>query len=136
MKLIKLVSLFFFTIISCISFADENKYIFVGQNETAESTETAFILEVEDGALENHVHISENGEVYLKVDKIIAIPKDSLFDFQSLGRSSSGNSFFQSMQHSLRRDPPSLSWRCPNSDCKVVNAWINTTCKRCQTPKP
>ena len=131
MKLIKLVSLFLFTIISCTTFADENKYIFVGQNEMAESTETAFILEVADGALENHVHISENGEIYLKVDKIVAIPKSSLFNFQS-----SGNSFSQSIQHSLRRDPPNLSWRCPKPNCEIVNAWFNTTCKKCHTPKP
>lgn len=82
MKLIKFISFFLFAVTCCISYADENKYIFVGQNGS--DGKTAFILELIGDELKNHVQISENGEVYLKVDKITAIPKETFSHFAHL----------------------------------------------------
>lgn len=84
MKLVRFVSFFLFIVLCCTSYAHENKYVFVGQNGTDKCAQTAFILELIDDDLENHVMMNENGEVYLKVDKIIAIPKDTLIHFANL----------------------------------------------------
>jgi hypothetical protein len=77
MRLIKVVSFCLFAILCCISHAHENKYIFVGQNGADECSQTVFILELVGDDPGNHVMINDNGEIYLKVDKIVAIPKET-----------------------------------------------------------
>lgn len=57
-------------------------FLFVGQN--GNDGKIAFVLDLVGDDLENHVQINENGEVYLKVDKIVAIPKDTLSHFAYL----------------------------------------------------
>jgi hypothetical protein len=65
----------FFAVFSCQSYAHENEYVLVGQNSYDGQADTAFVLELVGDNLEDYVHINENGEVYLKVDKIVAIPR-------------------------------------------------------------
>jgi hypothetical protein len=84
MKLMKFISFFLFAILCCTSYAHENKYIFVGQNENDNCAQTAFILELDGEDLEDHIQKKENGEVYLKVNKIIAVPKGTLIHFANL----------------------------------------------------
>lgn len=86
MKFIRFMSFCLFLVLSCKSYAHENKYVFIGQNEGNGQAKTAFILELRGDDLENHVQISESGEVYLKVDKIIAVPKETFFHFASEGQ--------------------------------------------------
>lgn len=81
MRFIKFISFCLFAIFCCASYAHENNYIFVGQNGADESAQTAFILELLGDDLENHVMMNENGEMYLKVDKIVAIPKETFIRF-------------------------------------------------------
>lgn len=80
-KVIQIVSCFLCAVICCTAYADENKYIFVGQNENEGFAKTAFILELVGDDLENHVQINGNGEVFLKVDKIVAVPKEVFSHF-------------------------------------------------------
>ena len=72
MTLIKRIFFFLFTVISFTSYANDNSYILVGQNGS--EGKTAFVLELTGDDLGDNVQISENGEIYLKVDKIIAMP--------------------------------------------------------------
>lgn len=81
MKFMKFIS-FLFTIICCTSYAHENKYIFIGQS--GNEGKTAFVLELVGDDFGDNVQINENGEVYLKVDKIIAIPKNTFAHFAYL----------------------------------------------------
>src|SRR3990167_9529567 len=71
------------------SYGNENKYIFVGQTGSDELATTAFVLELIGDNLEQHVQINETGEVYLKVDKIVAIPKETFSRFANLAGSNS-----------------------------------------------
>ncbi len=84
MKFIK--TLFFFLMLTtCFtSYANENKYIFVGKTGAAEDEKIAFILNLLDTDIEKYILISEaTGEVFIKVDKIVAASKDPLLDFRS-----------------------------------------------------
>lgn len=76
MNRMKGICFFIAALVSCISYAkaNENKYVFVGQK----GNETAFVLDIISDDMENSVSIAENGEVWIKVDKIVAIPKDQL----------------------------------------------------------
>ena len=87
MKLIRVIPFFLFAAISCISYAKEDKCIFIGQNEVGDA-KTVFILEMPGDDFENYVHTNEHGEVYLKVNKISVISKETLNQvvFSSAGR--------------------------------------------------
>ncbi|MCI0381939.1 MAG: hypothetical protein L0207_02665 [Chlamydiae bacterium] len=69
MKFMKSI-VFFLFIICCSSYANEDKYVLIGQN----GNETAFVLELEDN-LGDNIQVTENGEVYLKVDRVFAVRK-------------------------------------------------------------
>ncbi len=58
------------------SYANENNFVLVGQNNSEEKP--AFILQLFAEELDQYFQINENGEVYLKADKVIAIPKEAL----------------------------------------------------------
>ena len=75
MTLMKYIFFFLFTVVSFTSYANDNTYILVGQNGS--EGKTAFVLELTCDDLGDNVQISENGEIYLKVDKIIAMPNGS-----------------------------------------------------------
>ena len=117
MKFISYISFFLFAV-TCTSYAtDNNKYIFVGQNSQSGHEKTMFVLELMDEELENHFLINGNGEVYLKVDKIVAIPKENPGSI----------SYFGSVQGT---QPTSLQ----NSYEK-----LEVTCSKCRhhyTPRP
>lgn len=66
---------------SFISYANaEHQHVFLGQVQDGNnSAKTIFMLDLVGDDLENHVMITETGEVFLKVDKIVAIPRNQLF---------------------------------------------------------
>lgn len=81
MKLMKLCSVLLFLIFFSTTYADENKYIFIGQNGHGESAKTAFVLEITAEDCNNVIAMNENGEVYLKADNIVAISKETFANF-------------------------------------------------------
>lgn len=91
MKFIRSISFFLFLIICSASYAHENKYIFVGQNNEGK---TAFVLELVDD-LGDNIQINENGEVYIKVDKIIAVTEENVTEYGG------------------RVSPQPQKWKCP-----------------------
>lgn len=111
MKFTRIMSFFLFTVICCLSYADENKHIFIGQRGNGELEKTAFILELVEDDVENYVHISENGEVYLKVDKIIAISADN--SVNSLLAIESSNFQETVIPYGSRVSPQPKPWKCP-----------------------
>jgi hypothetical protein len=125
MKLIRIISFFLFAAISCISYAKENKCIFIGQNEVGDA-KTVFILEMLGDDFDNYVHINEHREVYLKVDKILAVSKENLeqvaFPFE-------GSVYRQVDQSTIFN-----SWKC---DCGEWNhKWDNPRhCWSCGEPR-
>jgi len=128
MNFIKQVSFFLLTILCCTSYAHENKYIFVGQNGNEGSP--AFILELLGSEAEQYCHISDSGEVYLKVDKIVAIPKNSLKLFtQMVTPSSAQNVSLASMQD--QNDTERL--RCSKCDTEYWATRGNRHCPKCGT---
>ena len=83
MKSIQFILFSLFASVQCVSYAQENTHIFVGQNDENGSAKTAFILELVGEDANDHVLMNDKGELYLKVDRIVAIPKDNLFNFMA-----------------------------------------------------
>lgn len=120
MKLMKFFSVLMFCIFCCTTYAHENKHIFIGQNGSGESAKTTFLLEVfstED--LNNSFVMNEDGEIYLKADQIVSIPKEMLADFALMGTLNAQN--FAEGAILGRREPVQI--RCPQ-------------CKMYYTPQP
>ncbi len=131
MKSVKFLSFFLFAILCCTSYAHENNFVFVGQNGAGECTQTAFILELLGDNLENHVMINENGEVYLKVDKIIAIPKEALNHFPITADTSFPGNGEVSLTKASRNDW-SFKWTCPH--CGRENGPFDGSCQNKKCP--
>jgi hypothetical protein len=110
---------------SCISYAKENKSIFIAQNEVGDA-KTVLMLEMPGDDLENYVHINEQGEVFLKVNKLVAMSKETLTQvvFSSTGRE------YREVDDSIIFN----SWKC---DCGAWNhKWDNPThCGSCGEPR-
>jgi len=131
MKSIKKALLFLFFVITCTSYANENKYIFVGQNECEGSLTPCFILDPMTNFSEDQIMITDNGEIYLKVDQIIAIPREHfLIENHSQLTRTANSSFFNhfntqniSMNISNIEEYDSPAIRCSN-------------CRRYYDPKP
>lgn len=73
--------LFFIFFFNCLSHASANTHVFIGQQQDGASMKTAFILELLDEDLERSVMYNEDGELFLKADKIMAVPKEALIPF-------------------------------------------------------
>ena len=119
MKFINFIFFLIFSIACYTSHANENKYIFVGQNGNEESSQPAFILQLNADALETFAFINENGEVYLKVDKITAISKEDSY-YQNLLSSLNTQTLTSPASNSapiLGRDTEEYV-RCSNPDCR------------------
>ena len=71
MKFVRWFTFFSLLIFCGALHAYEDKFILIGQN----GNDTAFALECVGNVLGEHLQINDNGEVYIKVDKIIAVPK-------------------------------------------------------------
>lgn len=112
MRFIKFVSFCLFAIFCCASYAHENNYILVGQNGADECTQTAFVLELVGDDLGNHVIMNDNGEIYLKVDKIVAIPKET---FTHVASDAQGFYAFAGdvIQCGSRVSKEPKKWQCP-----------------------
>lgn len=129
MKFTKLVFFVLFAILCYSSHAHENEFVFIGQNENDGSERTAFILELLGEDLENHVLINENGEVYLKVDKIVAIPKEAFSHFIQSRHEMSSESF-GNFVGAMETPFLSLTKTCPGT----LVACKNYKCERCISP--
>jgi len=130
MKLIRVLSFFLFAI-SCITHAHENKYIFVGQNESVGDAKTVFILELLGDDFENYVYTNERGEVYLKADKVFAISKEALH--QSVNVENMSNLSTTELSALLASDTERV--KCSNPRCGHIY-WATRSdrhCPRCGT---
>lgn len=83
MKLLKMCSFLMLLILFCTTYADENKYIFIGKNGNGESAKPAFILEVSAEDANSVFALSEGGEIHLKADQIVLLPKEALTNFSN-----------------------------------------------------
>lgn len=127
MRCVKLVCFLIATLITCISYANtnENKYVFVGQT----GNETSFVLEIIDDNMDN-IAINENGEVWIKVDKIIAVPKAELKEAQATlpihltSYGAFGQSLFDSKSEA--------EVRCPQCRYTYVPGPPTWSCPRCK----
>ena len=133
---IKRVIFFIAALVSCISYAKahENKYYFVGKN----GDETAFVLDIHSNNMENCVSISENGEVWLKVDKIVAIPKgESVIYFEDSMpkiKKVMAPPYFQSsndMPYSMNERSEDQEVKCPKCKFYYVPRPPTWDCPRC-----
>src|ERR1700722_3797728 len=77
MKTICLMLLFLIAALPFTSYDEESNHILVGQKDD----KVVFLLEVVGNDFENNVIVTESGEVYLKADKILTVPKEALMNF-------------------------------------------------------
>lgn len=122
MKLMKLFLSLTLTLFCCTAFAHENKHFLIGLNGTGESAETAFIVEVSSDDLNDICVMSDEGEVYLKVDKIVAVPKEALLAYMpNTAAEAIANSFQENkypMYECLNGHPaPNGDGWCNNKKC-------------------
>jgi rubrerythrin len=110
--------------------AQENQYIFIGQTTNGEVPKTAFVLDLVDGDLTEHFKITENGELYLKVDKIFVVSKDQYGQistpfsnhpqsFLTLNTQNNDRPYIRcsNCRHTYEPRPP--TWSCPR--CGTYN---------------
>ena len=139
MKFIRVFSFFLFVVTCCTSYANENKYIFVGQTGNDEFAKTAFVLELVGDDLEQHVQINETGEVYLKVDKIVAIPKETFSRFANLAGSNSQPYSTQAVASFLALNQLNEGYEEREIACSKCRFYYiprpgHRNCPRCETP--
>ena len=134
----KNIGFVFLFMISCLSFANDNNYIFIGKNNDEQAEKTVFVLQLMSENFENYVHISDAGEVYLKVDKIVVMQQkkvdcsSNLITDEWVLPAEMGDSG-SIIQASVFRDSlaEEIDLYCPN--CKryyTAKRW-NRTCPRC-----
>lgn len=69
------MSLFIAALTASLTYVNaDQQHVFVGQSAGAD----VLILDLGEDNFENHIKINEDGEVFLKIDKIIAISKEQL----------------------------------------------------------
>jgi len=119
-----LLSFFFFVVSYGTSYAHENKGVFVGQN----GDETTFILEVIRDVPNDHILISEEGEVYIKVDKVIPIQADNLLFMHNLFFGLRSHGFEEEDVENCGSRIPPKKWQCP-----YCYLWWEMG-ERCQNP--
>lgn len=125
MKFIRMVFLLF-SILCCTAYAHENEYIIIGQNIENDQITTAFILQLFADDFENNIQINENGEVYLKVDKIFSIDKKvlaNLISNEKLSDKAGLQNFLGSLNYSL------IAEQVPSHD---NDEWIYCRNRKCQ----
>lgn len=135
MKFIRFFAFFLLVITCCTTYGNENKYVFVGQNENDGLAKTAFVLELIGDNLEQYFQINDNGEVCLKLDKIVAIPKETFSHFAALAGSNSqtiATSFLASNQ--LNENYDELEIRCKNCRFYYTPRPGHRNCPTCGTP--
>lgn len=132
MKSMKLFSFWLAMSVLGMTYAEENGQLFIGQIDCRGETKVAFVLELVNNDLE--YVINEHGELYLKVDRIVQLPKDLLL----LGGSASplnliGDSESVPFQLCGRGLPMKKMkmWQCPH-----CNHWweVGESCKNPNCP--
>jgi hypothetical protein len=131
MKFIRFCTFFLFITACCTFYANENKYVFVGQNGNDGLAKTVFVLELMGADLEQYVQINENGEVYLKVDKIVAIPKETFSHFASFCNSTMLTNASQNMMETGGADEEYVC--CSNCRFYYYARPGHRDCPRCHT---
>lgn len=127
MKLMQCIFFFLF-ISSGLSYANENKYIFIGQNGNGHERKVAFILELAEDDLGDNFQIKKGGEVYLKVDKIVSVPKDAFAIFTLFKRKMNPEvdsneevgARWLSISASIYPEEGEEHVRCKNSQCGYI----------------
>ena len=125
MKFRHFISLLVLLSLCAISYAFEEEYVFVGKN----GEEIAFTLNIMgDISKVHHIQICEDGEVYIKVEKIIAIPKA---DFSYVYDCNEQRSyvFENDIRECGSRVSDTRKWQCP-----YCNHWWELG-ERCQYEK-
>jgi hypothetical protein len=122
----------------CLSYAHENRYILVGQNNCQGCTKTAFILDLRGDNLEHQLQISDNGEVYLKVDKIIAFSEKELS--QCANQQGLSVNFDDFMSTTEIQSLINAKFGCPDplTPCRYCGYCLYPTarsCPRCSQPQ-
>ena len=131
MKLMKFFSLLMFVILCCTTYAHENKYIFIGQNGSGESVQTAFVLEISAEEMNDICLMNEDGEIRLKADKVTRVPVDELANFFNVTSCSPAETATEAAENSVTDNE---SWGCPRCKARnTANAWY---CWRCGLSKP
>lgn len=125
-------------VISCTVFANENTSFFIGQIEGETGLQNAFILQIQEQDFKDRIRISDTGEIFIKIDKILSVDKsvlnthvlcDSQIRAQETSVKSShcaGYSF---------QDERERTWTCPVRSCKAQNEWFYTSCWKCGAPR-
>jgi hypothetical protein len=128
----KYIRFLFLLTLSCTVFAAENKHIFVGQIATNGVEKSVFLLNLLDEAdLQNCMAITEDGEVYIKVDKIVAIPQSEIANFLVTGLAPQYSGF-----NRLLAADESPEIQCRNSNCRywyAPRSCNGRKCPRCGT---
>jgi Zn finger protein HypA/HybF involved in hydrogenase expression len=108
MKLITKLLTLFVAVFICSSHADENKQLFIGKI----GEKAVFLLDVlEAGDLQNSMHISETGEVFIKVDQILALAKTEVSNFLATSQQLPTTNAFP--ETALRDNEPDVQcWNC------------------------
>lgn len=76
MNSIRSFLVFLFLVFWGTSYSIESKCVFVGQNASNDLATTVFVLEVMGDNLDEYMYMNQDGEVYLKADKISIFSKD------------------------------------------------------------
>lgn len=112
--------------------ASESKYIFIGQQENGDQSKAMFILDLMGDDIDSYAKINDNGEVYLKVDKITAIPRENFVHFaQNGGCSTAATQRTDSSASSLSNEdnqPDIMCYNCKYWFDPIVYRWV---CPRC-----
>ncbi len=112
-----------------ISHAGENGTVLVGQTETGGQTRVAFVLELLEQDIQNYCVVNEKGEVFLKVDRVIAMPNGAL-------QSSLGNNWVGQQLNLSEINTAEAEWiYCRNRECGKRFHWRpeDRVCPYCRT---
>ena len=136
--------------LSCL--AQESPYCFIGckDSDTKSDNESkaTFILIMGDNVSEESIKLGENGEIYLKADKIITVDKNELAEIisklnQNLNvfsyKQLNTNAFIQMANFSFLNSSSVLgpladnliSYYCSNCKLTFYRKWGDNRCPRC-----
>ena len=131
MKYIRALFLLCFAGLHFTGYGQVSESIFIGQNNENGQLQTAFILNIIGDCQEKDFIISEDGEVYLKVDKIIALPKEALYSGIFANSLMQNNNGSIALSDSYNEGP---TIQCKNQKCNYKynpKFYLGRRCPRC-----
>lgn len=115
---------------SSTTFANENTSIFIVQIDDDNNPNTTFILDLENTDHLNRIKITDEGEIYVKINKIIPLSKTPT---QPLLLNDSIQSLLRVSDPEIRLTSIHSGWRCSN--CLRINSPGSYVCTFCYKPK-